>query len=141
LRVVDRARVLAKLDELHGYLRELRSVVPDRFEDYLAVEKRRSCERLLQVSVEAVIDTCALLVTDLRLGLPGDEEDLLEKLAVDEVLSRPTLGLVRRMKGMRNILVHEYGRVDDALVFETVRERLGDFAAFEGEVLAFLRRA
>lgn len=139
--MVDRARVLAKLDELHGYLRELRSVVPDRFEDYLAVEKRRSCERLLQVSVEAVIDTCALLVTDLRLGLPGDEEDLLEKLAVDEVLSRPTLGLVRRMKGMRNILVHEYGRVDDALVFETVRERLGDFAAFEGEVLAFLRRA
>lgn len=139
--MVDRARVLAKLDELHGYLRELRSVVPDRFEDYLAVEKRRSCERLLQVSVEAVIDTCALLVTDLRLGLPGDEEDLLEKLAVDEVLSRPTLSLVRRMKGMRNILVHEYGRVDDALVFETVRERLGDFAAFEGEVLAFLRRA
>jgi uncharacterized protein YutE (UPF0331/DUF86 family) len=139
--VVDRARVLAKLDELHGYLRELRSVVPDRFEDYLAVEKRRSCERLLQVSVEAVIDTCSLLVTDLRLGLPGDEDDLLEKLAAEGVLSRTTVGLVRRMKGMRNILVHEYGRVDDALVFETVRERLDDFTAFEGEILAFLRRA
>jgi uncharacterized protein YutE (UPF0331/DUF86 family) len=48
--------------------------------------------------------------------------------------------LLRRMKGMRNILVHEYGRVDDELVFETVQQRLGDFDAFRREILAFLRR-
>jgi len=30
--VVDRDRVLAKLDELDGYLGELRAVAPDRFE-------------------------------------------------------------------------------------------------------------
>jgi uncharacterized protein YutE (UPF0331/DUF86 family) len=44
------------------------------------------------------------------------------------------------MKGMRNILVHEYGRIDDELVFETVRDRLGDFGAFKREILDFLRR-
>jgi len=43
------------------------------------------------------------------------------------------------MKGLRNLLVHEYGRVDDEIVFETVRERLGDFDAFKREILAFLR--
>ena len=43
------------------------------------------------------------------------------------------------MKGLRNLLVHEYGRINDRLVFETVRERLGDFGAFKAEVLAFLR--
>lgn len=43
------------------------------------------------------------------------------------------------MKGLRNLLVHEYGRINDRLVFETVRERLGDFGAFKGEVLGFLR--
>lgn len=32
--MVDRDRLLAKLDELDGYLAELRSIVPDRFEDY-----------------------------------------------------------------------------------------------------------
>src|SRR5436309_14835225 len=73
-RVVDRDRVLAKLDRLDGYLSELRSIVPARFEEYLRVERKRACERLAQVAVEAVLDVCALLVPGLRLGLPGEED-------------------------------------------------------------------
>ena len=139
-RVIDRERVLAKLDDLHGYLRELQSVIPSSFTEYLSVEKKRSCERLLQVSIEAVIDACALIVTGLRLGLPGDEDDLFEKLAEHGVISRPVALVLRRMKGMRNLLVHEYGRVDDAVVFEAVSRRLGDFDTFRREILTFLRR-
>lgn len=139
--MVDRDRILAKLDGLNGTLDELRSVVPSSFEEFLAIEKRRSCERLLQVSIEAVIDICALLVSGLRLGLPGDEDDLFEKLVDRGVLSRSMADVLRRMKGMRNVLVHEYGRVDNALVFESATERLGDFDAFIREVLEFLRHA
>jgi uncharacterized protein YutE (UPF0331/DUF86 family) len=137
--VVDRDRVLAKLDDLDGYLRELRAIAPTRFEEYLAIEKRRACERLLQVCVEAVIDTCALLVTGLRLGLPAEADDLFAKLAERGVLAAATVGTLRRMKGLRNLLFHEYGRIDDRVVFETVPRRLGDFDAFTREVLAFLR--
>jgi uncharacterized protein YutE (UPF0331/DUF86 family) len=46
---------------------------------------------------------------------------------------------LRRMKGLRNLLVHEYGRVNDRIVFELVSRRLGDFEAFKREVLASLR--
>ncbi len=137
--MVDRDRVLAKLDELDTHLVELRSIAPARVEQYMAVEKRRACERLLQISIEAVIDTCALLVTGLRLGLPAEEDDLFERLGARGVVSRDIGGTLRRMKGLRNLLVHEYGRIDDRLVFQTVRERLGDFDAFKKEVLAFLR--
>lgn len=137
--MVDRDRLLAKLDELDGYLAELRSIVPDRLEDYLKVEKKRACERLLQVSVEAVLDACALLVAGLRLGLPGEEDDLLAKLASRGVVSASTADMLRRMRGLRNMLVHEYGRTNDALVLEAVQRRLGDFDAFKREVLAFLR--
>jgi uncharacterized protein YutE (UPF0331/DUF86 family) len=137
--VVDRERVLAKLDELDGYLRELRAVAPVRYQEYLAVEKRRACERLLQVSVEAVIDTCAVLVTGLRLGLPGEEDDLFAKLGQRGVVSAAMAETLRRMKGLRNLLVHEYGRINDQLVFETLQNRLGDFDGFKAEVLAFLR--
>ena len=94
--MIDRERILAKLDELDTYLRELRSVVPASFNDYLAVEKRRSCERLLQVSIEAVIDTCALLVTGLRLGLPADEDDLFEQHRGDfDTFTREILAFLR----------------------------------------------
>lgn len=86
--MVDRDRVLAKLDELEGYLRELRAIAPERFEDYQRTEKRRPCEH-------------------------------------------PSL---------RTLLVHEYGRVNDEIVFDTVRSRLGDFDAFKAEIVAFLRK-
>ena len=59
--MVDRDRVLATLDELEGHLGELQAVAPDRFEAYQRTETKRACERLIQVSVEAVIDICALL--------------------------------------------------------------------------------
>ncbi len=137
--MVDRDRVLAKLDELEGYLGELRAVAPDRFEAYQRTETKRACERLLQVSVEAVIDICALLVVGLRLGLPGEEDDLFERLSRHGAISGPMAATLRRMKGLRNLLVREYGR-NDKLVFETVHGRLEDFDAFKGEVLAFLKR-
>jgi len=138
--VVDRDRVLAKLDRLDGYLSELRSIVPARFEEYLRVERKRACERLAQVAVEAVLDVCALLVTGLRLGLPGEEDDLFEKLSRNGAISDSMADTLRRMKGLRNLLVHEYGRVNDRIVFEVVSQRLGDFDVFKGEVLAFLRK-
>jgi uncharacterized protein YutE (UPF0331/DUF86 family) len=138
--VIDRDRVLAKLDELDGYLDELRTIAPSGLEEYSMIEKKRSCERLVQVAVEATIDTCALLVTGLRLGLPGEENDLFDKLARRGVISGALAETLKRMKGLRNILVHEYGRIDDELVFETVRDRLGDFGVFKREVLDFLRR-
>ena len=42
--------------------------------------------------------------------------------------------IVKRMKGCRNILVHEYGGVDDELIFDLVRSRRGDFTRFASEI-------
>jgi hypothetical protein len=59
---------------------------------------------LLQISVEVVIDTCALLVTGLRLGLPAEEDDLFETLGRRGVVSAAMAETLRRMKGLRNLL-------------------------------------
>ena len=139
--MIDRERILAKLTELDGYLNELSQIAPPSFDDYVrSIEKRRACERLLQISVETVIDICAMLVQSLRLGLPADEDDIFEKLASASVISDEMAKTLRRMKGFRNILVHEYGRVDDRIVFEVVSSRMGDFESFKSEVLGWLRK-
>ena len=44
--MVDRDRALAKLDEMDGYLGELRAVTPRDLEEYARIEKKRSCERI-----------------------------------------------------------------------------------------------
>jgi uncharacterized protein YutE (UPF0331/DUF86 family) len=54
--MVDRERVLATVDEMNGYLVELREVAPATLADYQRTEIRRSCERLLQIAGECLID-------------------------------------------------------------------------------------
>lgn len=137
--MVDRERILAKLDELDGYVRDLRTIAPQSFEAYQQIEKKRACERLLQIAVECVIDVCNLFVSGLRLGLPAEENDLFEKLEAAGILSSPMKDTLKEMKGFRNILVHEYGYVDDAIVYQAVTAELGDFTAFKEEVLEALK--
>ncbi len=40
--MIDRERILAKLDELDGYLRELRSIAPAEFSEYQIIEKKHN---------------------------------------------------------------------------------------------------
>ena len=136
---LDRERILAKIDQLDTYSAELQEIAPKSFAEYQRVEKKRACERLLQVSIEVVIDICNLLVSGLRLGLPAEEQDLFRKLLKADVLSKGMGEKLREMRGFRNILVHEYAQVDDRLVYEAGKTRLGDLALFRREVLAYLK--
>lgn len=138
--MLDRERVLAKIDTLNGYLRELREILPESFEDYQRIEKRRACERLLQVCIESVIDICALIVAGFQLGLPAEEDDLFEKLEQAGIISSFRKEALKRMKGFRNILVHVYGRMDDRMVYEILQNQLGDFEAFKQEILPAIQR-
>lgn len=133
--MVDRERVLARIDDLRGYLTELRALVPTDLAAYRESRTKRACERLLQIAIEGVLDICSLLVSGLRLGLPADEEDLLERLNQAGTLRGETTERLRNMKGLRNLLVHAYGGIDDRLVLEILRTRLGDVEAFIEEVL------
>ncbi len=58
--MLDLERLLAKIDELDGYRQEIHEISPENFEEFKRTEKKRACERLLQVSIESVIDICAL---------------------------------------------------------------------------------
>jgi len=137
--MLDKNRILSKLDELNLYLVELEEVMPKNYEEYVnSIEKKRSCERLLHISVECVIDVCSLMVKGLRLGLPSGEEDLFEKLERKKIISGRMKEKLKVMRGFRNVLVHRYGEVDDELVFENLKN-IEDFKDFSREITSFLK--
>jgi uncharacterized protein YutE (UPF0331/DUF86 family) len=127
------------MDDLEGYLKELREILPASFEEYKKIEKRRACERLLQVSIECVIDICGLIVIGLRLGLPAEEDDLFEKLEQAGIITSSRKESLKKMKGFRNILLHEYGHVDDMNVYEVLQNNLNDFEVFKQEILQAIK--
>jgi len=138
--MLDKNRILSKLDELDSYLSELKIVMPKSYQEYVgSIEKKRSCERLLHILIESVIDICALIVKGLRLGLPAGEEDLFEKLEKKKIISKGMKEKLKSMRGFRNIMVHRYAEVDDELVFDNLGN-INDFKEFRKEIGSFLRK-
>lgn len=134
-------RILTKIDEMEQYLRELREIIPESFEVYKAsIEKRRAIERLLQITIEAVMDTCALLVKEMKLGLPSAEEDFLEKLKDEEVLSPSLVKKLKSMRGFRNILFHGYSKIKEDKVWNILMEKIKDFEEFKKEVILHIKK-
>jgi len=136
----DRERILGKIDELEGYLKELKEIMPEDYEEYMnSKEKKRACERLLHISIECVMDICSMIVSGLKLGIPGEESDILDKLEREKVFSKSLVKKLRGMRGFRNVLVHRYNHVDDELVFEVLKKKLKDFEDFMNEVRRVLK--
>lgn len=137
--MVDKDRILAKIDELDSYINEFIQIAPADFEEYQKIEKKRSCERLLHLCIECIIDIAKLFVSGLRLGLPSEENDLFDKMQKKGIVSKEMNVALKKMKGFRNILVHEYATIDDELVFSAARTKLEDFRKFKEEVLKALK--
>ncbi len=135
---VDKEKILTKLAEMEGYVTELKDIMPKNLSKYRG-EKKRACERLLQIAIEASLDVCNVLVAELKLGIPSSEEDVLAKLKNKNVISNEMFKKLRGMKACRNILVHRYGVVDDEEVFLLIKNNTGDFAKFKGEITRFLK--
>ncbi|MGQ4833866.1 MAG: type VII toxin-antitoxin system HepT family RNase toxin [Candidatus Asgardarchaeia archaeon] len=136
---IDKDRILTKLSELDSYLSELEQVIPQSFDEYKnSILIKRSCERLLQIAIECIVDICNIIVKELRLGVPEDEDDIFEKLHKAGVISSDLKNILKEMKGFRNILVYKYGLINDELVFEFLRENLDDFELFKEEIVKFL---
>jgi uncharacterized protein YutE (UPF0331/DUF86 family) len=139
--MVDRERVLSKIAELRGYLEKLKEITPKTLEEYERSElERRACERLLQISIECVLDVCDIIFSGLKLGVPVSEEDIIEKLNHARVITDTATRMLNGMRGTRNILVHRYPYVDDEKIFRSLTTELKDFDIFMDEILNFLKK-
>ena len=61
-------------------------------------------------------------------------------LAGQGVIDRELSRHLEAMVGFRNVAVHEYQALDVAILKRVLRERLEDFAAFEGAVKRLLHQ-
>lgn len=137
---MDKERILAKLDEVEQYLSEIYANMPQSYEEYRANPiLKRAMERLLQITIEACIDTCAILVKEMKLGLPSSDEDFIDKLK-GKVLSEENVSNLKMMKKFRNVLVHGYAKIDDYKVFKILNDNMEDIEKFIDEIKDFLRK-
>ena len=136
-------RINDKIKEIETYLEELSNIAPQGFDGYIEnYEKKAACERYFEKIIEAIVDLAFLVIKKNQLKMPGDDVIAFNVLSENEIISKDLAEKLKNAKGMRNILAHEYGSVDDELVFESITTELEkDSKAFLDAIKKTIRKA
>lgn len=128
--------VTKKLNFLNKILDRLNSLKPITIaqleSDWVT---QMAVERGLNLSVEVVIDVCnrILAVTG---EIPADtSREAIKRCITIGVLS--DYEPYEKMVQFRNFIVHNYDRIDNAILVTMVNRNLGDFEQFRDEVLEY----
>ena len=70
---------------------------------------------------------------------PEDNQDVFEILQEEKIISRKLFSNLRGIVGFRNILVHEYGKIDREIVYRKLKNNLDNFKQFKKQVLKFIK--
>lgn len=137
---MDKKRILSLLALLDEYSEQLKGHLLLSYKEYSAnLEKQRFAERTLQLLIEICIDVGYIIVKELKIGLPDDEESVFDKLKEKSIVSEEMYEKLRGMKRFRNVLIHRYKTINNYIVYENATKNRGDFTEFKKEILSFLR--
>jgi uncharacterized protein YutE (UPF0331/DUF86 family) len=136
LDVVDRDLILRKVAELERYLHDLSEYRTLDLDGYLQNWKtQRIVERTLHLAIEVCMDVADHIVADRGLPVPETASGAFIALGDAGMFDRELASSLARMVGFRNILVHDYARLDPQVVLRVLKTDLKDFERFRDAVV------
>ncbi|HLC63039.1 MAG TPA: DUF86 domain-containing protein [Candidatus Nanoarchaeia archaeon] len=118
-------RILEKIKEIEEFLDQLSNFTPSTLEDYKSdVVKKAACEHYFEKTMQAITDIAFLTIKLKKFRIPQDDNDSFTVLNENKVIDENLTKNLQNAKSMRNILAHEYGKVNDNLVYESITEEL-----------------
>jgi len=128
-----------KLAMLRGYVKILKNFEKVSASDLLKDEiKRGAIERYLQLAAEVVLDVAGQLIAEFRFRTPEEYKESILILGEEGVLPKKFAKDFSGIAGFRNILVHDYLKIDYRQVVDKLNNRLGDFEKFAKAVAKYL---
>lgn len=97
-------------------------------QDAIAMNLQRACE--------LSIDIANHLIKIRKLGLPQDSRDSFELLRRAGMIDEPMARALQAMVGFRNILVHEYRKLDMNIMVKVIESHARDLLDFANVALA-----
>ncbi|MBZ0157854.1 MAG: DUF86 domain-containing protein [Alphaproteobacteria bacterium] len=122
------AHKIERLREYVQYLGECRKYSPDDLKKDPLV--RGAVERYLHLAAECVIDIAEIIIAERGLRKPEEYREAIEILGEAGILSGDFAVYFAPIAGFRNILVHEYAKIDLDEVYRHLQKDLPDFEKF-----------
>lgn len=119
-----------KMEIIERYLIRVKEVYkenPDNLKNYT---KQDSIVLNIQRAVEATIDIAMHIISIKKLGIPKNSRDAFEVLAYNEIIDEKILEKLKNMIGFRNIVVHNYQKLNLEILQKVIENNLDDFNEF-----------
>lgn len=137
--LTNRERIREKLVELTSYIDDLVKLQNLSWADFQSnVMLRRGVERTLQVAVECTLDIGNMVISHEQWRAAESNRDVFRVLAEHGVLSVSLLNNLMKAASYRNILVHEYTRIEPSVVFNLLKKMPKDLRDFRDRILPLL---
>ncbi len=96
-------------------------------QDAIALNMQRACEQ--------AIDLANYVIKTKKLGLPKESKESFRILAKEKIIPEKLATNLEKMVGFRNVLVHEYQKLDINLMVEVIENHLGELIDFTNFLL------
>lgn len=137
--MVDIDLLKSKLKSLSEYIQDLEEVKEVSLEEIKADKKlRRYIERTLQLAIECCLDTGSHVISDLGLREPANNRDVFIVLAEHGFIEKARQETFEKMTGFRNIIIHEYARIEPAIIHAVLQNGIEDLRYFASEMKQFI---
>lgn len=133
-------KIYSRIENLKSYVKILEGLQNITLEE-LEKEpiKKGALERYLQLSIEACVDIAEMIISDQRLTTPQTATESIEILGNEGILESAFSKEFAKAVGFRNILIHDYVKIDYQIVLANLKNNLSDFHRFIKEILEFLK--
>lgn len=134
-------KIIAKLDNLTDYykiLKEIQKVNKRSFvNDY---HFYGLAERYLQLCIEILLDVGKMFVNAENFKKPEDNQDVFNVLKNKKVISKKLYDQLFGIANFRNILVHDYDKIDRKKVYDNLQTSIEQFVQFRKEAAKYLKK-
>jgi len=137
--LVDKNLILRKISELEEYITQLEELKDVTVEEYSKDWKiQRAVERTLQIAIELCVDIANHIISDEGWRVPVSYSDTFKVLKENKVIDNELFSIMERMARFRNIIVHNYDKLDQTIILDILKKNLEDFMKYRDSILKWL---
>lgn len=136
-------KILEKLENFQEYLKYIYQLEKEAKSEKVFLSDFHlfgNTERYLQLLIQIIIDISHLIIIDLGLEKPEDNYEAISILFDNKIILEKTADKLTKMIGLRNILVHEYGKIDRRKVYRILKKQIEDLESFKEQIIKFLKK-
>lgn len=125
-------RVNDKIKSLKIWIDQLEKIIPSNFEKYKSdFIISSACERLSEKIIEDILKTCNIILKEKGINNREKPFEILNDL---EILSSSLTKNLEQIKGMRNLMIHNYDSFDEEIFYNSLKNLIIDSKNFIKEI-------